>query len=295
MKIIHSAWTTPMVKQRWNVTDLLEKSLWLYGYSIDYATTIGLEIDMYTDSRGAEIFNCLPYRNIYTNLDELDENGINERFWSAGKIIALRDSEIGSVHIDGDVFLKKPEIIPMLEFKDNGAICQMQERIHFFVQSYQDLLPMFLNAGIKVEGFDYSLTTSLNAGVLGFSDLKLKDKFIDGYFDLIGQCQSNQEFMSLLKYDLNKRIEPNIIIEQFFLRGLCEHEKVGIKYLLETNSDDYEQDMIEVQKQAESLGFVHAYGGSKFQIIEAIKDILRERNPELCQAIAEKVIEINNI
>jgi len=290
--IIQSIWTKPMLAERWNITDQIEKNLWLYGYSVDYLKRIGLPVELYTDTYGASIFDCLGYDNIHIKLDELED--VNERFWSAGKIVAIREAPLGSIHIDGDVFLKKESIIPLLEFPDHDCIVQMEERLSIFMESYEQVLPMFRDAvGDSVKGFGYSATTSVNCGIMGFNNSLLRDAFINGYFQILEICQSDQHFMSLLKYDLKKRNEPNIVIEQYFLKGIADFEGCTIKSLLEMKSDNFQDDIADMNNQANEIGFAHAWGSSKYQIIEPIKDILAQRNPKLHQAILNKIVEIN--
>lgn len=298
MKIIQSCWTAPMTttgQLRWNINNQIETNLWLYGYSVDYLQMLKHPIDLYTDSYGATVFDCLPYDNIYTTLDELTGK-VNERFWSAGKIIALRETPLGTVHIDGDVFLKKQAVIDALDMTDYDCIVQMQERMSVFMQSYADVLPMFQEAvGESVSGFTYNLTEALNAGVLGFNNQQMKDDFINGYNQILNICQTDQKFMSLLKYDIEKQIEPNVVLEQYYLKSLSFVGKYGIKNLLELNSANFNDDWISMNEQANELGFAHAWGSSKYSLIPVIKEVMKQRNPQLYQAILDKISDINNI
>lgn len=298
MNIIQSCWTAPMTttgQERWNINKQVEKNLWLYGYSVYYLKMLGQNVDLYTDSYGGTVFNCLPYKNIYTTLDELNGK-VNERFWSAGKIKALEQAPLGSIHIDGDVFLKKHDVIQSLNMTGYDCIVQMAERMSIFMKSYSQTLPMFKDAiGDSISGFTYNLTEAVNCGVLGFNNQKMKDDFINGYFQILDICQNNQDFTSLLKYDLEKKIEPNVVAEQYYLKSLAEVGKYKVKHLINLTSDNFNDDWVTMNEQAEELGFAHAWGSSKYAIIPAIKEILKQRNPSLYNAIKDKVAEINNI
>ena len=196
--IIHSCWTKPMLKgkERWNIQNQLVTNLWLYGYSIHCLKKIGLNADLYTDSRGLEIFDCLPYDNIYVCLDELDE--YSERFWSAGKILSLEKAPLGAIHIDGDVFLQKPEILPILNMQGYDCLVQMQERLSIYMETYNHLLPMIKNAvGYSIKGLDYSLNTALNSGVFAFNNQQLKDDYIKGYWQMVEACHNSKNFMKV--------------------------------------------------------------------------------------------------
>lgn len=280
-------------------TKQLEQSLWLYGYSVDYAERIGQTLELHTDSVGAKIFDCLPYSEIYTTLDELDANNINTIFWSAAKILALNKEELGTIHIDGDVFLKHPRVIENLSLLEgHDVIVQMKERYPIFMDWYNEQIPMFIDAialsETSIDGFVTDLQESVNCGVLGFNSIELKDKYVENYFKLIDVCSASQDFMSLQKYDLSKRLAPNLIIEQYYLAGLTSNT-IKVKYLLELNSEDYNNDIKDMNDQANEMGFAHAWGDSKTKIIQPIKDILAERNPDLYEAISNRVIEIYNI
>lgn len=297
MDIIHSCWTAPMTSEgrlRWNITNQIETNLWLYGYSVDYLQRLNQRIDLFTDSYGATVFDCLPYNNIYTTLDELNDK-VNERFWSAGKIKALEQAPLGTIHIDGDVFLKKHEVLKALELTGHDCVVQMAERMSVFMASYADVLPMFIEAvGNEVEGFRYNLKEALNAGVLGFNNKQMKDDFINGYWSILNSCQGSKMFMETLASDKEKRIEPNVVAEQYFLKSLAETKGYKIKHLLNLTSNNFNDDWQTMNQQAEALGFAHAWGSSKYRIIPTIKENLKQRNHALYQAICNKIGQITS-
>lgn len=299
MKIIQSCWTAPMTtagQLRWNITNQIETNLWLYGYSVDYLQMLGIDVDLYTDTYGASVFNCLPYSNIYTTLDKL-QGKVHERFWSAGKIVALSEAPLGAVHIDGDVFLKKQAVLDVISnMTGYDCIVQMVERMSIFMTSYADVLPMFKEAvGDRVSGFTYNLTEAVNAGVLGFNNQQMKDEFINGYNQILHLCQADPKFMSILENDTEKKIEPNVVIEQYFLKSLSNVRKYSIKNILELESDNFDDDWQHINEQADEIGFAHAWGSSKYDSIPAIKEILYKRNKSLYNAITNKIAEMNNI
>jgi hypothetical protein len=65
---------------------------------------------LHTDSLGKELLGFLPYDEIHLTLNVLNDLNIHERVWAAGKIWAQEAEPIGSLHIDGDVFIKTEKL-----------------------------------------------------------------------------------------------------------------------------------------------------------------------------------------
>ena len=102
LRIFHTLWTKPLKEERTPVT------LLCYAISFHYAKQMGAEVVLHTDSLGAEMLSFLPYDEVYIDLDDIPDN--ITRFWAYGKLYATKQEPLGSVHIDGDVFLRDPQL-----------------------------------------------------------------------------------------------------------------------------------------------------------------------------------------
>ncbi|MDR2544603.1 MAG: hypothetical protein LBD03_03505 [Methanobrevibacter sp.] len=61
-----------------------------------------VKINLYTDNKGKELLDFLPYDNVFTVLDDLK---MDPYFFAAGKMIAFQLCEDGDVCIDSDLFI----------------------------------------------------------------------------------------------------------------------------------------------------------------------------------------------
>ena len=92
--------------------------------------------------------------------------------------------------------------------------------------------------------------------------------------------------------DKEKKIEINPFIEQYYLANLCDVEGYKIKNILQMNSDNFLDDFEDMNNQAKKIGYAHAWGSSKYSIIDKLKDKLKKDNPTLYKAIQEKIEKI---
>lgn len=89
-----------------------------------YADESGIDLTLHTDSRFAEFIHA-PYKNIKITMDDVSD--IHKLIWAYPKFIALDMEPVGTIHIDGDVFLKDKSIIKYLDFSDYDCIVQSLE------------------------------------------------------------------------------------------------------------------------------------------------------------------------
>lgn len=292
MKLIHSIWTKPAIEKRWQISGQLVSNLWLYAYSVMNAKRISEKIILHSDSYGAETFGELGYDDVKISLDVLQNEP--SRFWSKGKMIALQNEPLGTIHIDGDVFLKSPKMIDVMNFKDYDLIVQCEERLGIFMQHYFDTIHHYPKAlDIIPEGFNINLKHSLNCGVLGFNSQKLKDDYLKGYFSIVEQLKSNEEFM----YELscNPKFEPNIVIEQYFLAGYVDKFNVKYKNVLPLTSDITDEigTVNEMNSIANEIGYAHAWGDTKYNLIDEIKRRIKHQDKRLFNKVEKISHRIN--
>ncbi len=277
MNLIHSIWTKPAIESRWQINGQLAKNLWLYAYSVMHAKRISESLILHSDSFGAKTFGELGYDDVKISLDVLDSEP--SRFWSKGKMIALEAEPLGTIHIDGDVFLKSPTMIDVMDFQNYDLIVQCEERLGIFMQHYYDTIHHYPKAlNIIPDGFNINLQHSLNCGVMGFNNQKLKDDYLTGYFSIVDQLKTNLEFMQEL--ESNPKFEPNIVIEQFFLAGYVDKYHLNVKNVLPLTSDATDEvgTVNEMNSIANEIGYAHAWGDTKYYLIPEIQKRIRNQD-----------------
>lgn len=269
-----------MKENRWQIQGQLKNNLWLFAYSVMNAKRFSKKFTLHTDQLGAEYYGELGYDEVKVTLDVMKDE--MSRFWSKGKILALSKEPAGSIHIDGDVFIKSEKMLEVFSFKDYDLITQGEERLGIFMKHYYDTIPHYPFAlwGKMPKGLDPTLKHSLNCGVLGFNNVEIMDDYFKGYFKMIDDLKQSDYFMRLLGTD--PKIEPNIIIEQFYLAGLCKEKKAKIKYVLplKSNSMGVDETITEMNRVANDIGYAHAWGSTKYALVPAIKRKIKEQDIE---------------
>lgn len=253
MRIFQSLWTKPALDKRWDQDNQLESNIWLYTLSVLYAKSIGLEIVLYTDSLGKALLNHLPYDAIYTTLNNIPDS-IPTMVWAYGKFEALKNEPIGSIHIDGDVFLKKSDILKELDFSSYDVIVQNAEGMGWY---YTDPKKQLIKYNIISEDF-LNTNYAYNCGIVGFNNKELKNQYLNFYFDSINKVSTTRNLKTIMLS--NKSFCIDLPLEQHSLAALCQNYKV--KELLK--GEDLHQKSL-------SIGYQHLIGKDKYSHIDRIK------------------------
>ncbi len=104
--VVQSLWTKP-------VTDKAKLKILLYiaALSLAYAHESGYAVHMHTDSKDAKLLKDFGYDKLSTILDNIPDT-VPTQLFAAGKYYAMKAEGLtGKVHIDIDVFLKKPGVL----------------------------------------------------------------------------------------------------------------------------------------------------------------------------------------
>lgn len=249
---IHSFWSKPLLENRWGLKGTFEKSLTMTALSLATMKRVFDEVHLVTDTKGAELFKDLGYDQIHLDLDHLAD--LHPRYWSAGKIYALKRYEVPVVHVDGDVFFLKPEIRSFFD-RDWDVAVQMKEAGEHYQKTYSHLIekmqPALKSWGLDLYNFAY------NCGVMGFKDLDFMQHFVEEYFRALRSCQQNQKAIDRIGLEY----EINIVLEQALLTHISQNAGVYVRELITLEKQTFPG----LQPEAERLGFVHLWGPSKYQ------------------------------
>lgn len=269
IRLVHSFWSKPSFIDRYGMKGggLLAKNVWIAALSVLYAKQCGFEIVLHTDSVGKELFECLPYDEIYETLENIPDY-IDPHFWAAPKVYAMREEPLGSIHIDIDVFIKKPEILDVPE-------CDL------FTQSYEVPCYSYRRAWNKIGAFvhhtiDGNLEKSLNCGVIGFRNQTLKDTYLDFYISKVEEI--SKKGVIFYNYDT-----PDLVLEQC---GLWEIAKDYNTIVLFNDCEESEE---KIRK-----GYQHLMTMSKYsdETIEKVKALVKSKDKQLYKNIEECLIPL---
>ena len=163
-----------------------------------------------------------------------------------------------AVHIDGDVFLKKPTIKDSLVFDDCDIIVQQVEIAGVYPWGGWD------NSTIAFAKCEYpSFLPRLcdrmyNCGVVGFKSKDIRDEYTQWYNYLIDQYNR-------LCVEIDS--VPELVAEQQLLYYFAKHKGLKVKEIL-----DYKN----LQGSAKELGYQHLLGQSKYQCLDKVQQVLKQ-------------------
>lgn len=260
MRIFQSLWTKPALDKRWDQSKQLEANIWLYSLSAVYAKKQNVTLILYTDTLGKKLLQHLPYDEIHTTLNKIPSN-IPTMIWAYGKFMALKEEPLGSVHIDGDVFLKKPEVIKELDSNDYDVVVQNYEGA---TGIYTDTENKMIKYGVLNHG-DLDTQHAFNCGVVGFNNAKLKNTYLDFYFKTTANVAKSRNLKSIMEKD--KYFCVDLPLEQHSLAVLSKRYRV--KSLLENGGDEWWGNL--TKESAVKIGYQHLIGKEKYSFIERVK------------------------
>ena len=267
-RIMHSFWSKPC----WNPG----QHTWMYALSLAYLRREGATTVLHTDSAGKEIMGFLPYDEIHTTLDDVPK-WIDPKFFAAGKFIAQRAEAIGTVHIDGDVFLKKKKLIDRIcDPEDKDFVAQHTE---FGRNKVYNITTDVLEKFIPDPPYPYLYMTPVSCGVIGFFNKSLKDEYEQMYFSMLERAHKADGCIEALK--ASERSIPDLIFEQQFLTQLAEENGYTYKCALETTPAHLQETAIE-------SGFQHLITSYKWSLLPYVKMYLRALDPVLYSEVDKK-------
>lgn len=249
-RFVHSFWTQPCKDN----PDKLQKYLTYFATSCAYIKKHGLPIVLHTDSYGKESFKDIPYDEIYDTLDNIPSD-INPKFYAYGKFLAMRNEELGCVHIDGDVFIENKELAEnILNFKgdlitqciEEGRVIQRFYRKWDFDEC-KDIINKYIDIDNSIKAY--------NCGVVGINNPELKKTYIEGYLKMVEELKD-------YNFDSPFAI-PDLVCEQMYLYSLNPDSELVLK----TN----------IFQEMKNLGYTHIMGPNKMsdEIIERINNKLK--------------------
>lgn len=271
LRVVHSFWTYPMLKKddRWGIKNQFMNNIWILTLSVIYAKrNSDIHLVLYTDNLGYELLKDLPYDEIHKDLENIPKLPFTEVLWAQGKLYAMKNEPLCSIHTDYDVFIKTKKCVETLKDVVNYDLI-VQDTEFAYGDEYDTQRILLNKIGIPVsEKFAY------NCGVVGFNNQELKDLYYSTYFKYL-EIIRNKLIEGTLEdrcYDLN--------IEQENLYAISKNYKVkdilGLK--------DWDKYSIYNQK-AIDIGYQHLIGKIKYLEIERVKRYIKFYNKNIYNLI----------
>ncbi len=258
MRIVHSFSTKYCTEKQFKV------HVYYFTLSAVYAKKSGFDIVLHTDEKGFDVLKYAPYDEIFI---DLEYNNIHRKeIFAWTKFKAMENEPNDSIHIDGDVFLKKDTLKECLDYGDYDIIVQHLETRKYngsFWDTSSDAYSM-----CKYPPFMPRYCTNMyNCGIIGFKNKQFYKEYSDYYFQLINEY-------NILGVP-NKGV-PDLIAEQQLLYCFAKHKKLKVKTLLEEDN---------ITKMANEIGYQHLQTSHKYTDFEKCKRVLNKHRPDLYQIL----------
>lgn len=263
---IHSLSTRPMLIDTYGIDSLrrLLAQVWYFSLSVAYLKRLGHQCVLHTDSLGKAVLGHLPYSRIELTLDDWPDR-IHPRFWAAGKFLALSAEKGPCVHIDGDVFFKRPAAVDRLT--------RLMEKNDIVTQSLDPACMLDVDAplfdrenefcaahGIFLDGKDAN-----NTGILAVSSDPVRRDLVANYFDTVRFF--SDKYRTIL--DSKRMLTPDLLAEQKMVSGFSDMKGWAIDVLLPDISD------------AAGIGYQHVYSIDKLNHMPQCIESLKAVDPEI--------------
>lgn len=205
-------------------------------------------------------------KSIGASYDEYHEissiNYPHSNIYAYPKFLAMQHEPLGSIHIDGDVFIWGEPLKNILQFNNYDVICQN-------IETYNNMRAKISwdVAQCECSNMNYpsfakrECQSMINCGIIGINNQILKDNYFKIYWEMLEQYKT--------KYKQCKGV-PDIIFEQQFLLDYCNHNNYRIKTVLDEDN---------LFLSAKDIGYLHLIGDSKYKyknIKKVIDRIKRE-------------------
>lgn len=282
MRFIHSFSTRPLSIDLYGYGALrrMAGNIWYFALSLAYLRRLGVEAVMHTDTLGAALLGHLPYDAIHLTLDRVPDD-IHPRFWAAGKIWAIMAEPVGSIHIDGDVFIKSENVLRRIDSGHWDFLGQHYESSEWYEKEnvvFDIDLPFIESLGIHPHEIG-----AYNTGVIAFGSETLRNDYCRTY----ELCARHYSAVARELLDSNNMLTPDVIIEQRHALQICRRYDAEVALMLPSETS--------LTNQANAIGFQHVLTGRKFDELDRCRTTLERIDKDiynktelLCRNILKK-------
>lgn len=285
-RIFWTWWTKPCKENR------VAQMLMCYALSLGYAKAGGAHCVLYTDERGAQLTKGLPYDEVHVVFTEERMKSVHPMCFAASKFIAYESEPLGSIFIDGDVFLMRKNLIDIISADNADVVIQCRE----WMSSNECDYPRYNKVLSKHMGYypqSAYVPFVFNCGLVKFNNQQLKDKYIRDYW----RAHNNFKWHPECGEELNKKgiPVPDLIFEQQGLT-VCTLDGEYTDSVVLLGSKRHEAYNYTYAKQ---IGYTHLLCTTKYKINNKIQKVLKDNAPSLYSIVLQNIndnnLTLNNI
>lgn len=260
MRVVHSFNSEYCSKEKFKIY------MYYFTLSCIYAKKSGFEVALHCDANTESVLRNALYDEIIIDIPHIDKSF--EQFFAAPKFIAMENEPLGSIHIDGDVFLKSPKLVDLMNFDKYDCIVQSLE-IPNGHWGYG-----WVTAQTMFEHCEYpkwaqrDCKQMYNCGIVGLNDKDLKDEYFKTYWKMLNSFNVNG-------IKCIKGI-PDLVVEQQFLKDLTSFNDNRVKVLLDVKN---------LKLSATEIGYQHVIGNNKEANLDIVKLLIQHHDKEIYNKI----------
>lgn len=268
-RFVHSFSTRPLLIDCYGIDGLrrLLAQVWYFSLSVAYLRRLGASVTLHTDTLGKAVLGHLPYDSVRLTLDDWPD-WIHPRFWAAGKFLSIAAENGPCVHIDGDVFIKRPELLRRIgdTLASNDLIVQSSDPACMYAREvpfFETEKEFCIAHGIEADGRD-----SFNTGLLGFGSDRVRQELCGNYLDVVRYFSERYP----AELDADSLLTPDLLAEQKMTEGFTRIRGWKVERLLSEAAE------------AARIGYQHVFTIDKMNCMPSCMETLRVVDPEIYAA-----------
>lgn len=271
LRFYHSYWSKPALEgKQYGVSWRHVSTLVLSAVSLLCLKKLGQECVLHTDYEGAYLLSCLPYDDIYIDLQNSLNNGnfpIN--FFASAKILPRVNLEWG-IHLDIDFFITDESVIDLLA-KNKNVVTNF-EKTRDYAHNFKTYVPLLKEQGVN--DFEETEELSVNCGLVKL-ERKLSIEYAAHYFELLHKASKSEALMKRTSLLKAKCCPIDLLIEQILLKKMFDSHQIIPTTILKKE-----------MKNSLDTPVCHLFGIEKFENMYFLLECLRDEWP----SVYEKVI-----
>ncbi len=216
-------------------------------------------IKLYVDPIAYQYLSGLPCEVIKVDFD------IDQELWMESKLYAIKNEHEPFVHMDTDVFIKKP-----IEFIFDKVIVERKDAAYYY---YKNLITFFDQYCKDISFWNPEIPYAWSCGIIGFKDLRLKNEFVQCYTILKNVLREHRQAYESFKKGERGYLEVALLLEQYNLTSLLSYLRVQPNVLIPGDSKK------EQSVYANQIGYTHLLGASKYhpKNVNKMKELLKTK------------------
>jgi hypothetical protein len=292
MNIIQSYWSYPQLVNRISQSSPINAGWLDVRFNLMSWTLSCLsiqryypEIELYTENFGKELlidYLDLPYKHVNCSLENLHERNYNTNLWALGKMYVYQNQNSPFLHIDGDVYIWQ-------SFSDKfisaPLVCQsLEDGFPFYSSLINDSLKKleYIPQELKKCLIASERISSINAGVIGGSDIEFFQYYTNEAFKMIHLNENHNNIFNLRNF--------NMLYEQVLCFYIANQKNKRISFLIDGITHEYPE-LLQFYRLPNRCKYIHVIGSAKKNnfICEQVEFRLAYEFPEKYRQVKEKI------